>query len=160
MRGVGITDEKAIGATGSDIADNSALLLAAEVTMRQSSKDKRRVPLTGTPRRLVQDGRAGSQKIGTEALSRANFQQFAQEIDARDARLCRQTKRSRAPNDAHAIDADNVAVGYISGEHGIGTHVHKLRDIESNVLQTLTSSHGLARQVDRLGHRQNIDGTS
>src|SRR5262249_48853744 len=154
----GHADEQAIGATGLDIRDDIALLLTGEVTVLQPSKDKRRIFVAHAPRRLLQDSGSGSQEIRAEPVLRAYLEQFTQQVHASDARPRRETKRSRAPNDSHPVDTDDVATGDISGEHRIGPHIDKLRDIQGDMPQPFTTSHGLARDVDGIVHRQDIDG--
>lgn len=91
---------------------------------------------------------------------RAYREQLGEEIHARDARSGRKSQRSSAPNDPHAVEADDIAVGDIGREHGIRPHIDEFGDVQRHMLQPSPAVHGPARQIDGFCHCQQIDGTS
>src|SRR6476620_10055852 len=88
----------------------------------------------------MQYGLGGPQEIRLEAFPRTYCEQFDQEIDASDSRPRRKPHCPSAPENPHAVYADNVTVGDIGREHGIGSHLDEFGDVQRNMLHSAAAA--------------------
>jgi len=67
------------------------------------------------------------------------------------------TKQPQGINDAHAIDADDVAVADVAVEVGIGACVDQLGDVERDMLAAFTCGDCRQDALDRFAVREKVD---
>ncbi len=153
-------DKQAISSAVLDAVDDFGLLARRKIAVLHPGEFKSWMVFANTRGRLFQCCGRRAEKIWLETVLLTDRQEFVQQIHARDTTVDRQTNTSRAPDNSHSVNADDIAVGHIRRKNRISPHVDEFCDIESNMLQPFPASHGFARQLDCLGHCQDIDGAS
>src|SRR5215208_1126326 len=101
----------------------------------------------------------GPKKIRLESFIRTHRKELTEQVDTCYADIGRKTNTSSSPNNAHPVDADDVAIRDIRRQDRIASHIYEFGYIDRNVLQSLATPHRLASKIDGFGHCQDIDGT-
>src|SRR4051812_30043533 len=114
--------------------------------------------LPNLPGCLVRYLRRSPKKIRLKSFIRTHCKELGKQVDTGYADVRRKPDTSSSPDNAHPVDADEVAIRDICRQDRVAPHIYELRYIDCDMLQSLPTPHRLASKIDGFGHGQDIDG--
>ena len=149
--------EQAISLARRDIGDNLALVGRREIAVAHAGKFQPRPASPGLGCGALQHVAFGAKNIRVEPLVRAALEQRHHQIAARNARRTGLAEQFETIDNAHAVDADNIALYHIPSQLRVASHLDQLGNIERHMAQGAARAHCIDRALHRRIEREKID---